>query len=261
MSGFGPAAHRAAGRHAGAGRWRRRRTPATACGYRSCVLRPCAAPSMALVTHGCSIASPFSMPSFCMNPGDPLGGEDAHQVVFQRQVEARDTRVALPTGTAAQLVVDAARFVAFGAEDVQAAGGEHLPHGAPAMPRSDALFPPRRHRPVRSTRLQVTAQHDVGAASGHVGGDGDHARPTGLGDDLLPPAHGTWRSAPCARYRPCESARQVLRGLDGVVPTSTGCARPCSLSMSLMMASNFSSTREVDQVVQVLALHRHDWWG
>jgi hypothetical protein len=32
--------------------------------------------------------------------------------------------------------------------------------------------------------LDVAAQHDVGAAAGHVGGDGDHARPAGLGHDL-----------------------------------------------------------------------------
>jgi hypothetical protein len=32
--------------------------------------------------------------------------------------------------------------------------------------------------------LDVAAQHDVGAAARHVGGDGDHLRPAGLGDDL-----------------------------------------------------------------------------
>ena len=52
--------------------------------------------------------------------------EDAHQVVFERQVEAARARVALAAGTAAQLVVDAARLVALGADDVQAAGGDHL---------------------------------------------------------------------------------------------------------------------------------------
>ena len=53
--------------------------------------------------------------------GDPLGPEDAHQVVFERQIEARGPGIALPAGAAAQLVVDAARLVALGAEDVQAA--------------------------------------------------------------------------------------------------------------------------------------------
>ena len=32
--------------------------------------------------------------------------------------------------------------------------------------------------------LHVPAQNDVGAATRHVGGDGDHLGPTGLGDDL-----------------------------------------------------------------------------
>ena len=52
--------------------------------------------------------------------------EDAHQVVFDRQVEAARARVALAARTAAQLVVDAARLVALGADDVQAARREHL---------------------------------------------------------------------------------------------------------------------------------------
>ena len=52
--------------------------------------------------------------------------EDAHQVVFERQVEARRAGVALAAGAAAQLVVDAARLVALGAEDVQAAERDDL---------------------------------------------------------------------------------------------------------------------------------------
>ena len=55
-----------------------------------------------------------------------LGAEDAHQVVLQRQEEFRAAGVALAAGAAAQLVVDAAAFVAFGGEHVEAAGGERL---------------------------------------------------------------------------------------------------------------------------------------
>ncbi len=54
--------------------------------------------------------------------GDPLAGEDAHEVVFEREVEARGAGVALTAGAAAKLVVDAAGLVALGAEDVEAAG-------------------------------------------------------------------------------------------------------------------------------------------
>ena len=53
--------------------------------------------------------------------GDAVRPEDAHQVVFERQVEARRAGVALAAGAAAQLVVDAAGFVPLGADDVQAA--------------------------------------------------------------------------------------------------------------------------------------------
>src|SRR5260370_39814731 len=50
-----------------------------------------------------------------------FAAEDAHEIVFEREEEARRTRVALTDGASAQLIVDAAGFVAFGAENVQAA--------------------------------------------------------------------------------------------------------------------------------------------
>ena len=52
--------------------------------------------------------------------------EQAHEVVGEREVEPALARVALTAGTTAQLVVDAARLVALGAEHVEAAGVEHL---------------------------------------------------------------------------------------------------------------------------------------
>src|SRR5256884_3160233 len=55
----------------------------------------------------------------------PVGAEDAQQVVLQREVETRRAGVALPAAAAAQLVVDPARLVPLGAEDVEAAGGDH----------------------------------------------------------------------------------------------------------------------------------------
>ncbi len=51
-----------------------------------------------------------------------LGAEDAQQVVFQRQEEARRAGIALAAGAAAQLIVDAPALVALGADDVEAAG-------------------------------------------------------------------------------------------------------------------------------------------
>ena len=56
---------------------------------------------------------------------DPVAGEQADEVVLAGEVEARLAGVALAAGAAAELVVDAARLVALGAEDVQAAELAH----------------------------------------------------------------------------------------------------------------------------------------
>ncbi|MCY1505062.1 hypothetical protein D9M68_392570 [compost metagenome] len=114
----------------------------------------------------------------------PVGGEDAHQVVFQRQVEAAGTRVALATGTATQLVVDTTGFVALGGDHVQAAGLDHLlvallPLG---LDLRDLLV--ARALQGGHFGFPVAAEEDVGTTTGHVGGDGHGARTTGLGDDL-----------------------------------------------------------------------------
>src|SRR5204863_118847 len=57
---------------------------------------------------------------------DALRPEDAHEVVFEAEVEARRAGIALAAGAAAQLVVDAPRLVPLGADDVQAPGDQHL---------------------------------------------------------------------------------------------------------------------------------------
>ena len=77
---------------------------------------------------------------------DAVRAKETHEVVFQRKVEARRAGVALTARAATQLVVDAAAFVAFCAENVQAA----QIHNA-------------------------FAQHDVRAAASHIGGNGDTA--------------------------------------------------------------------------------------
>ena len=53
---------------------------------------------------------------------DPVAREEAHEVVLGGEEEARLAGVALAAGAAAQLVVDAARLVALGAADEEAAG-------------------------------------------------------------------------------------------------------------------------------------------
>src|SRR5207245_4571566 len=54
------------------------------------------------------------------DPPDPIPAEDAHQIVVEGDEEPGGAGIALPARSAAQLVVDAAALVAFGADDVQA---------------------------------------------------------------------------------------------------------------------------------------------
>ena len=122
---------------------------------------------------------------------DALAGEDAQQLVVEREVEARRPGVALAARPAAQLVVDAPRLVALGADDVQAARVDHLlVQRAPfRADRRDAralfvLVDARVGLDHVDLLLGVAAEHDVGAPAGHVGGDRDHLRPPGLHDDL-----------------------------------------------------------------------------
>jgi hypothetical protein len=77
------------------------------------------------------------------------------QFVIERDDRFARSGIALPTGAAEELPVDAGRVVVLRQDHVQAAG---LPH--------------------------CRAEHDVGAAPGHVGGHGDPPRLPGLRDDL-----------------------------------------------------------------------------
>src|SRR6185437_16298359 len=97
--------------------------------------------------------------------------------------------IALTAGAAAQLVVDAPALVALGADDVEAAGIQRLLLEIGDL--GDNLGLLGRPRLLRGFRvdllaqphLKIAAELDVGAAAGHVGGDGDGAGNAGLGDD------------------------------------------------------------------------------
>src|SRR5690606_4957456 len=100
-------------------------------------------------------------------------------------------RIALASGAAAQLVVDAPRLVPLGADDVQAAGGDDrfvtlLPFVAQRRDLRGALL--GRQAFIAFDRIDLVvdaaAEHDVGTAPRHVGRDGYHAGTTGVGDDL-----------------------------------------------------------------------------
>ena len=92
---------------------------------------------------------------FAMNDADAVhavAAEQAHEVVFEREVELRRAGVALAAGAAAELVVDAARLVALGAEDGKAAGLDDLDVlvGADALGLGERARPAAPRRPPRA---------------------------------------------------------------------------------------------------------------
>ena len=111
-----------------------------------------------------------------------LRAEDAHQVVFEGQEEVRAAGIALATGTAAQLVVDAPALVPLGADHEQAAGIlDHLvPVGDLVAQRGLARRLFNRILDVAEllayAHLDIAAELDVGAAAGHVRCDRDRVR-------------------------------------------------------------------------------------
>ena len=104
--------------------------------------------------------------------GDQRLDAVAHQqVVFEADEEARLARIALPSGTAAELKIHAAALVTVRADHVEA-----------AERRDPVVF-----------RLVLAAQTDVGAAAGHVGGDRDRAQRAGAARSPAPPSRRSSR--------------------------------------------------------------------
>ncbi len=202
---------------------------------------------------------------------DHGGVEAPHQLVLQRQVEPGLTGVALAAGTAAQLVVDAAGLVALGAEHVQATGladlvglgldlgGDLLDQLRPGglvlvggLDRVEAAFAEL----VVGDDVGVAAEHDVRAATGHVGGDGDGALAARPGDDqglavvVLRVQHLV-RDAPAH-----QQLRQVLGALDARRADQDRLALLVPLGDVVGDRLELRLLGLVDEVGLVLALHR-----
>ena len=144
--------------------------------------------------------------------GDAFAAEQAHQIVLERDIEAAHARIALTAGTAAQLVVDPAGFMALCADDIQAARradllgllvGDSLVFLVELLKRlacGEDLFVVRLGIAVGLVdqllgelhaahlglghKLRVAAQLDVGTAARHVRRDRDGALLACLRDDL-----------------------------------------------------------------------------
>ena len=113
--------------------------------------------------------------------------EQPHQVIVEGNEEPGAAGVALPPSAAAKLIVDAARLVALGADDVEPAGPLHrVVVGVPLGELGRQCLPQCRRRPgALATRreFQVAAELDVGAAPGHVGGNRHRGGRARLRDD------------------------------------------------------------------------------
>ena len=174
---------------------------------------------------------------------EPLGAVKTHDVVRQRQEKPALAGVALTAASAAQLVIDTARLVPLGAEDVQSARGAHLfglraRHGlvlGHLFAEERARFEDRfvlgfgvagrladRVLVVSGAAeiglgqiLRVAAEHDVRAAAGHVRGDRHGAELARLRDDLrfLLVVLGVEHAVRHALF--AEHGRDVLALLDG----------------------------------------------
>src|SRR6185437_11843265 len=106
-----------------------------------------------------------------------LRAENAHEVVFEREEEAGAAGIALPAGTAAQLIVDSPALVAFGANHVETAGLERrlfalgdfrhnvLALGGDLLRRWLLALLLLGGEPILGQHVGVAAELDVGAAS------------------------------------------------------------------------------------------------
>ena len=113
--------------------------------------------------------------------GGAIQGKQAQQRVFKRKIETAGTRVALAAGTAAQLVVDTAAFMALGTDNMQTAGFQYaLMVGFPAVFQSfdTRLFFFLAEQLIGQDGIalmfHIAAQHNIGTATGHIGGHGNH---------------------------------------------------------------------------------------
>src|SRR6185437_7958179 len=113
---------------------------------------------------------------------DAIRAEQPHQIVLERQEKHALARIALATGAAAQLPVDAPRFVPLSPDDDEAARGIVVA-GKPLDLLGWEVGPLDllaerglvRRDPAHLTLLHPGPKLDVGPAARHVGSDRDGA--------------------------------------------------------------------------------------
>ncbi len=161
--------------------------------------------SMALVTILASMGTSSGRVS-AHHPLHGAGGEQAHELVLEREEEPALARVALAAGPAPELVVDAARLVALAAEHVETAEGADLVAlvAALLLEAAEQLLvlglalvgvevEALADRLALGQALGIATEEDVDAAAGHVGGHRHGVEPAGLGRRSRPPGRAAWR--------------------------------------------------------------------
>ncbi len=146
--------------------------------------------------------------------------------------------------------------MALGADDVQAAGFQHgvvvgFPLGADLL---GLLLGRLVH--VLDLFLGVTAEHDVGTAAGHVGGDGHGARAAGLGDHLRLALVLLGVEHLVLDLFLGEPLGQVFGGLDGGGTHQHRRAALHAVAHFLDDGVEFFLQGQVDQIVGVFTHHR-----
>ena len=195
--------------------------------------------------------------------------EQAHEVVFEREVEAAGAGVALTAGAAAELVVDAAGLVPLGPEDVEAAEVADLVpldlalllEAGQELVVAGQVFVGAHHEALADAlsageTFRVAAEQDVDAAARHVRGDRDRRELAGLRDDLgltlvLLRVQHLVRDALLL-----EQAGQLLRLLDGDRADEDGLPVAVSLDDVLDGRVVLAVLTLVDEVGTVVAHHR-----
>src|SRR3990167_3689583 len=68
----------------------------------------------------------FRQVKTCHQGRDPVAAKKPHNLILKRNKKARGTRITLPSRAAAELVVDAPRFMALGTNHIQSSQCDHF---------------------------------------------------------------------------------------------------------------------------------------
>ena len=109
----------------------------------------------------------------------------------------------------------------------------------------------------RQLRLQIAAEHNIGAAARHIGGNGDHARPSGLGDNLrlLLVVLGVQHFV--INFLLFERLRQLFGRLDRRGTHQYRCATVDTGAHILDDGFKFFLAGQIHQIIQIIPTHGH----